>query len=606
MIDWLRAAKSANFYRKRKRLPKRAIIELFGGIREKSGTASRNIFFHVKETLGHSTWSAIAFFYEREPAFLQFPPNVRHTRERVCGFLFVVEHREYAVVFKSNLDLPSNFKTEYLQRVGDQNFESAIARVGATFEQIRLSSMTTSKHALRSKTLEADNLQNLIGLAGASRYIAKSYRVRQQNGHITGTPSTGRLSLRADKSPYRDLVAWAQNSIALLEDRTPTLSPFITAFARPIDLASMPEDLLPTYVTFNVPQLVEDIFETPEIRLVRRIANDGELLNKDAIDAILAALEQNFAVREIRGEMQIVDPDDDASVGNISINKSRISLRKLDIPEIEDVYVEPANSPLDQREEGIALKRHLDHNNLFSVLFNDLAVVYVDGILYRDSNLTDGRMFLSHIQICRQLNDVTTEKGAFIVEQTTFDRNSIFGVIVNHIADNGELLACDDLGIEWADFVGINGTSKPKTFSFYHAKYGPITLGASSLHAAVSQAMKNLGHLNSSTDEIDAKITKWEEHYAGNNVETQIKRIVGGNTNLFRTQLDETRLSPDTFRRIFIVTSALSRGQLEAKFREIQEGMAPSGSFVQLYWLLMSFFSACTEVNANGYVLCQE
>ena len=31
---------------------------------------------------------------------------------------------------------------------------------------------------------------------------------------------------------------------------------------------------------------------------------------------------------------------------------------------------------------------------------------------------------------------------------------------------------CDDLGDEWADFIGINGSHQPKTISFYHAKYG--------------------------------------------------------------------------------------------------------------------------------------
>src|SRR5258708_25971590 len=72
MIDWLRTAKSAHFYKKRRRLPKTAIEELFRSIREKSDAVTRNIFSHVKEQYGHSQWSAIAFFYERDPSFLVY------------------------------------------------------------------------------------------------------------------------------------------------------------------------------------------------------------------------------------------------------------------------------------------------------------------------------------------------------------------------------------------------------------------------------------------------------------------------------------------------------------------------------------------------------
>src|SRR5262249_10337785 len=157
---------------------------------------------------------------------------------------------------------------------------------------------------------------------------------------------------------------------------------------------------------------------------------------------------------------------------------------------------------------------------------NDLAVVYLDGTLYRDNNLTDGRSFLLHVQSSAQLNNVTSEKGMFVEGQAAFDEDSIFGVIVDHIADRRELLVCDDLGDEWADFIGINDDAQPKTLSFYHAKHGPLTLGASSLHVAVSQAIKNLGHLNPSDDEIGRKIETWEALYNNANVETAIQRII--------------------------------------------------------------------------------
>ena len=193
---WLRSAKSANFYKKRRRLPKAAITELFRTIRQNSDTPSQNVFHHVKQPLGHASWSAIAFFYERAPSFLELPEG--HARERVRGFLMLVEYREH-VVFKSGLDLPSTFKTDYLRRAGDDRVEGAIAHADATFEQIRLRNMATSKYALRSKTLEANDLRTVVGPSG----------------------------------------------VDMLVDQKIESSPFIRAFARPVDLDSMPADVLP-------------------------------------------------------------------------------------------------------------------------------------------------------------------------------------------------------------------------------------------------------------------------------------------------------------------------------------------------------------------------
>ena len=47
-------------------------------------------------------------------------------KERVCGFILLVEHREYVAVFKSNLDVPSDFKTEYFGRTADSRVEAAV------------------------------------------------------------------------------------------------------------------------------------------------------------------------------------------------------------------------------------------------------------------------------------------------------------------------------------------------------------------------------------------------------------------------------------------------------------------------------------------------
>jgi hypothetical protein len=605
VIDWLRAAKSAYFYRKRKRLPKTAVIELFRSIRQNSEAPSNNIFHHVKEPLGHALWSAVAFFYERDPAFLDLPAG--HTRERVCGFLVLVEHRDHVVLFKSDLDVPSEFKGEYLLRAGDDRVEAAIARADATFEQIRLRNMATSKHALRFKTLEADDLQSVVGPSGASRYVPRGYRVRRGGDHYTATPNTGRISLRSDRATYQDLVRWAVLVIDMLIDENIPSSTFIRTFARPIDLDSIPAGVWPTYIAVDVPALTEELFEATEgTRLTRRAGGDAVVLNKIEVDAILTVLDRTLAVRRVKGELRIVDPRDNSRIGAILVGKTRISLRSFEIPEIKDIYIEPVNPAAGEEDTGVPIKRYIDQNDLFTILFNDSAIAYLDGALYRDDSLADGRHFLSYIRTDPGLNAATSEKGTFSAAHTAFDADSVFRTLADNIAGRDELLICDDLGDEWADFIGLNGTSQPKTISFYHAKHGVLSVGASALHIVVSQAIKNLGRMNLAGEAVASKLPKWTTVYSNDNVATLIPRVVRGDAALIREKVIDALSSPDTIRRVFIVTSSLSRGLLEQRFAAIRRGDAPTPQFVQLYWLLMSYFSACAEVGAYAYVVCQE
>jgi len=276
MIDWLRTTKSANFQLKAKRLPKNAIVDLFRAIRQNSEAPSQNIFHHVKEPLGHASWSALAFLSERDPAFLDVPDG--DVKESICGFLLLVEYRDHVALFKSNLELPSEFKTEYLHRISDDRVEAAIARADATFEQIRLRNMATSKHALRNKTLEANDLRNVVGPAGASRYVPRSYRVRRAGDHYAATPDSGKISMRSDRTGYEELVQWTVSVIDLLIDQNAPSSAFIRTFARPIDLSCIPPTTIPTHFAVDVPRLVEELFESAEASVVgSKAANGGRV-----------------------------------------------------------------------------------------------------------------------------------------------------------------------------------------------------------------------------------------------------------------------------------------------------------------------------------------
>jgi hypothetical protein len=207
VIDRLRVGMTANFYRLRRRLNASSVSELFHELRAAARSPSQNLFRHERQRTDGATWSAIAFFQDRDPAFLRPPPS---QTERTCGYLLLVEHRHHLAVFKSGLELTSSFKTKYLERVPHERVEAATAQKDAIFEKIRLRNMSTSKLVLRSKTLEAGDLSNSVGPSGASRYAPQSYATKRADDRFSATPNTGRISQRADRGGHADALRWAK------------------------------------------------------------------------------------------------------------------------------------------------------------------------------------------------------------------------------------------------------------------------------------------------------------------------------------------------------------------------------------------------------------
>ena len=105
---------------------------------------------------------------------------------------------------------------------------------------------------------------------------------------------------------------------------------------------------------------------------------------------------------------------------------------------------------------------------------------------------------------------------------------------------------------------------------------------------------------------MEAKYVGWAGNYVGPGVQSAIRRIVrGGDIAGVRQSIDAVRNAPDVVRHVYIVTSSLSKAQVEAAFQKVADGGRPSAHFVQLYWLLMAYFSACAEMGAVGFVVCR-
>lgn len=605
MINELQASQSCYFYRQKARITSVAVTALFRSVRGAQSAPSNNIFCHVRSQHQAVTWSAICFQFDKMPSFL---PDAGVVPDRVTGYLLVIEYKGFIAVFKSQLDLPADFIKRHLQRIGAQDVDRGLTSNNSVFARVRLRHMTTSRFALRSKTLEGSDLKNNVGMSSSSRYAPSGYSFVEANEHFSTTPRTGRISQRADRVGYLELIDYACRIIDRLHPRPgrPSSSSFLAAFARPVELSELTSS--PSQFAVDTALLGQRIFDDAEIRLVKRDGGGYRELVKAEIEPILAELTQVLLITRNEAGRQIVSlPATGAEVGEIAIRKSRISLKRLSLPLSTDVYVESTLTIVGQDEDRAPLKQFIDKEDSFIILFDHPRYAYLDGTLYQDDSLSNGgAQFLNYLFTSHQLAAVTSEKGEFVAAQRAFDPDSTFGAILSNVAHEDNVVVCDDLGDEWADFIGFWTNPASPRITFYHAKHGDLSLSASAFHVSVGQAIKNLGHLGLHGPAMVNKFNRWGRYYRNSNITTRIQRTCRGAPEDVRAAVEFCRSAPHTLKRVAIVTSSLSKADVERAFQDIAAGRAASPHFVQLYWLLSSFFAACTEVGAFGCVICQE
>lgn len=606
MIEHLRVGASAYFYRRRKPLSAAAITLLFRDVRHAARKPKNDLFRVVRQKDEDCLYSAISFSHERVPGFLASGAS---KYDRVHGFLLMVEHGDYLALFKSGLELPPAFTNDYLTPANPSNVEAAIATAEAVFERVQVKSTSIKKEGVKKKVLEASDLANAMPTASASGFFTQAYSVKRNDGHYSATPRTARIAQRGDRAEVEFAIKWAALVIDQLTAAGDTASAFIRNFARRLDHSSLPRDITPIQFAIDVPQLTELLLaEEPLLRLVRKDdANETyDKLGAAEVQTLLDGIDEAFAVHRGRPDYRIKRGS--RSIGTLRFNKGRIALRSLELAPFRGLYVERENALIGDDPNRRKFIRYIDREDLFTILFSDPSVAYINGELFRNEAMLDGGAnFTRHLIPMAALSNATSEKGTFTAQSTEFSQNSVFRIIVDTIAANDDILACDDLGDEWADFIGLNTKSRPPSINFYHGKHGKPGLGASDFHVAVSQAQKNLGRLELRAAEMGQKYQSWSQVYeSSEGVKTNIAKLVrGGPITAVEAHVDDIRGAPDAVRRVYIVTSSLSKSAVEQAFSEIAQGGRPKPYFVQLYWLLTGYFSQCADMGAVGFVICR-
>ena len=561
-------------------LSERRIRAVFGEIRDDLGATTSHMDLRQPDKASGVVWSLwIGHFQKAAPWIL----SDRHQETRY-GCLLLLEHDGFIAVLTSNVGDVADSIAE--DRVSYQKFLAVYSTPDTEVESISTRTLRAARAGVTRNTQTGRHLQDAIPRVGANQSALSQLSLRKADKSRRVSPGSGRVTLSGGRATIPELCAWFAATCADINEATEA-SDFIKAFAHPIALSDLPENVEPTALQLD-PSVVDDLI------------TQGVTLSRTDVALSDAEIE---ALRVLIRELWLVDPQrtvDDveasiwrlkagpADVGRITKRIGKISLTAEALSDIKVEYIDGKTENLNQVFNG--------SDQPFRLTFSDPTYGYAAGQLFRDHRLLGNRDNLLGVLTPTLAPGARDEKGH---AQGQFTPDSLFGFVVNQGSAGDEFLVCEDIGTELADFIGI--APRQHQVTFYHCKGGQTNVGASGLQEVVSQATKNLGFMTASPAELERRAARWNGRWN----QTTVPRLQRGATvEAFISAFSRAVAAPQATRRVVLVTSSLSKVAVTEAFEALgQQGESPEAAHV--LWLLSGFVDQCRSIGAVPEIVCR-
>jgi len=243
--------------------------------------------------------------------------------------------------------------------------------------------------------------------------------------------------------------------------------------------------------------------------------------------------------------------------------------------------------------------------------------IYAGGLFYRPRLPLWGRVTTRRFDVLQILNaaaelaNVMSEKGAAgSATGVAWADGSLFDIIDRRgqgteLADafaGVDLLICDDMGTETADFIALDQGSR--RVAAIHAKAFPTAkpLSASALHEVSAQAVKNLGYFQPYFVGEPKNLSRWDRPWRGPQgiVDSRI-RHGGLSGSAAWTRVRDLLRDPQATREIWLV---LGQGLSKAALDTERGRTSPAAEVVQILYSLQATWSSVSSVGARLRVFC--
>jgi hypothetical protein len=222
---------------------------------------------------------------------------------------------------------------------------------------------------------------------------------------------------------------------------------------------------------------------------------------------------------------------------------------------------------------------------------------------------SDNPDLLALMEGITELGTIGTEKGdPGSARSTGWAKESLFGFIDSGGAGSAlehdlkfDLLVCDDMGTEIADFIGLDTTNRRVVAIHAKAFDRAKRISASSLQEVNAQALKNLGFVQPYPYGKPPKLNSWGGPWRGpaGQVDTRVRQGSGTPAQLWK-QMREAMADPRTTREVWIM---LGQGPPQSLLRSESRKRSPRAEVVQMLFLLQAAWGAVTSTGARMRVL---
>ena len=500
------------------------------------------------------------------------------------GFIAIIEIDEHLVVLKKNCSDLSEVLDEKYEKLGYESLSASVDLDEAEFKKINVRNMTVSERAIRSRSYEAWDLRGVISLHSAGRSIPSYLRVQTDTSLKSVTLASGRLVESSERQSLEGIALWARRELELMSSGSGD-GGFLKNFARIVDLVEVERTAAPTSILIEV-SLLQERVASGSIRVLFQTRSGAEIeLRKRALEALWSSLSRVF---EFDIDGNVIGLENEAHLKGAPGRKTLTFHSKT----LSRIKIEGATAG------KITLQKHLIKDGVYTICFDDPQYMYFARRCFMDvAGKSEIDSLMSLFEPKSELSLVTSEKGSYTASATSFDAGSVFhSVETIHAGD--DFIFCDDLGNEWADHISFK--KSPASVYFIHSKHKKVSNSASALHEIVGQAIKNLGNMHFSANQMLQKYQKWQGKVIHG---TKINRVRRRNGQ-FPAYLKSTMGAYDFNRTCVLACSFVSHRAISRELSKIKAGTRVSGNVTQFYWIVSSFAHACRDAGVTPRIYC--
>ncbi|PUU70673.1 hypothetical protein DBB36_07475 [Flavobacterium sp. WLB] len=532
---------------------------------------------------------------------LEYLPNIIDEeispkwREQKLAYLLIADFKDYVFISKRNISGIDRLLYDGLTVIDYSILNTIFIDSNTSLEKFSLNNTSIVQDSIRGKTIEALDLKKSFSPYGAGRYVLNSLRVNNEDEKTSIAFNTSRITKFGEKKYIDELLLWAMEVIEKIKNHNP-ISSFLDVFATAIDYESTRDTLIPISLLFNLRKIHEDI-ESGRLQgcelLIPNLPARQIPLKK-----ILKALKNVFDIEAVYYGLNINFHLKNNFVHDLvlNINKKSITLSSLKTQNLVLQF---------QNGKKSSILSYFNYYNDYIINFEDLSLVYTNRKLFKDSKLINYiDKFIEAFDENNLLNHITSEKGNFSNTSTQFTPDSIFNFIENEITNTSDYAFLDDLGNEWADYISIQDHS----LNFIHAKYGDTLFSASSFHEIVGQALKNIGNMIPSDEELDKKSILWSQNFNIDLSRTAINRLRSGSSiTQGIIEYKKLLLNPNLKREIFLIVNFISKNSLQDRLTKLKNGtpFPEKNQVIQILWLLSGLINSCQENGIGVHIICK-